>query len=134
MTEDEPVHPADAGPRPAAYALAGTLSLQGPWSETELRAAVDGFLSELTRTLQEAGCVLIGHIKGILEAGGKGHLFFSVTSFEEKARYKGRLTGNFAKVDLSLNVIVYGVGSEGIEQLVLAGLRKHLGEVLHDSK
>jgi hypothetical protein len=104
------------------------LTLRGPWSEAELRKGVDAFLTELTRSLRERGCRLMGHIKGILETGDNGHLFLSVTSFDQKARFKGGLAGEYEKIDLTLNVIVYGVGSGKIEQLVEAGLRRHLGD------
>ena len=135
MTHDDHAHPPpDGDPQPTACALQSTLSLPGPLSETDLRKGVDAFLAELTRSLREQGCRLIGHIKGILEAGGKGHLFFSVTSFEQRTRFKGRLTGIAEKLDLTLNVIVYGVGSGEVEQLVLEGLQRHLGEVAHDSQ
>jgi hypothetical protein len=134
MTHEEDPQPPDGGPQPAAYALRGTLSLGAGWSEKELRSAVDDFLLGLTLSLRGHGCNLIGHIKGILEAGEKGHLFFSVTSFEQPTRFKGALAGSCQKIDLTLNVIVYGVGRERIERLVLTGLREHLGEVLHDRK
>jgi len=135
MIHHDHVHrPPDGDPQPTAYALHGTLTLPGPLSETDLRKGVDAFLAELTRSLREQGCGLIGHIKGILEAGDKGHLFFSVTSFEQSTRFKGKLTGIAEKLDLTLNVIVYGVGSGRIEQLILEGLRKHLGEVAHDDQ
>lgn len=135
MTHNDHAHPPpDGDPQPTAYALQGQLTLPRLWSETELRAGVDVFLAETLRSLREQGCKLIGHIKGIVVAEEEGHLFFSVTSFEEKVRYKGELAGGFTEVDLSVNVIVYGVGSEEIEQLVLAGLRKHLGEVAYDNR
>ena len=135
MTHDDHAQPPpDGDAQPTAYALQSTLSLPGPLSETDLRKGVDAFLAELTRSLREQGCRLIGHIKGILEAGDKGHLFFSVTSFEQRTRFKGGLTGEHEKMDLTLNVIVYGVGSGEIERLVLEGLREHLGEVAHDSQ
>jgi hypothetical protein len=135
MTHDDHAHPPpDGDPQPTAYALQSTLSLPGPLSETDLRKGVDAFLAELTRSLREQGCRLIGHIKGILETGDKGHLFFSVTSFEQRTRFKGELTGIAEKMDLTLNVIVYGVGSGDVEQLVVGGLSKHLGEIAHDNQ
>ncbi len=130
MTHDDHAHPPpDGDPQPTACALKGTLKLERRWSETEFRKGVDAFLSELVRSLREQGCRLIGHIKGNLETEQEGHLFFSVTSFEERARLKGELTGGAEKIDLTLNVIVYGVGSEEIEKLVMEGLLKHLGEL-----
>ena len=130
MSRDDHLHPPpDRDPRPAACAQRGTIALRAACSEEELRAAVGAFLADLTRFLREEGCELIGHIKGMLEAGDKGHLFFSVTSFEEEVRFKGGLTGDLTKVDFSLNVIVYGVDGERISPAVLQGLQKHFGEV-----
>ncbi|MGW8320262.1 MAG: hypothetical protein ACWGSD_01785 [Thermodesulfobacteriota bacterium] len=129
MIHDEHPHPPpDGDPQPTAYALQGTLTLPNPWLEAALRSGVEAFLAELTCALREKGCTLIGHIKGMLETGDKGHLFFSVTSFEQRPRFKGELSGEYEKIDLTLNVIVYGVGSDAIEQFVADGLRKHLGE------
>lgn len=126
--DDHPHPPADRDPRPSACARRGSLALRVPCSEKELRVALDGFLGDLTGFLREQGCRLIGHIKGMLEAGEKGHLFFSVTSFEEEARYKGGLTGELTEVDFTVNVIVYGVDTEKIDPAVLEGLRRHFGE------
>jgi hypothetical protein len=134
MTHDEHAHPPGGDPPPTAYAKRGTLSLKEIESETALRAAVDAFLSELTRSLRKQGCKLIGHIKGVFEAGEKGQLFLSVTSFDEKARYKGKLTGSFEEIDFALNVIVYGIENDRIEPLVLEGLRRHLGHLSPDSR
>ena len=51
MTHDEHAHPPGEDPPPTAYAKRGTLTLQGIGSEAALLAAVDAFLSELTRSL-----------------------------------------------------------------------------------
>jgi hypothetical protein len=134
MTYDEHAHPPGGDAPPTAYAKRGTLSLREIGSEAALRAAVDAFLSELTHSLRKQGCKLIGHIKGVFEAGENGQLFLSVTSFDEKARYKGKLTGSFETIDFALNVIVYGVEREKIEPLVLEGLRRHLGDVARDRR
>jgi hypothetical protein len=130
MTHDDHARPpSDGDLEPTVYARKGTLRFTQQMSTAKLQAALESFLSELTRALQEEGCRLIGHIKGIFERGDRGQLFFSVTSFEQSPRYKGRLTGHFEQIAFTLNVIVYGVASERIEELVLAGVRRHLGEV-----
>jgi hypothetical protein len=130
MSHEDHAHPPPDGDlQPTAYALSGTLALTGLLSEEELRKGVDTFLAELTRSLRARGCMLIGHIKGILEAGDTGHLLFSVTSFEQRTRFKGGLTGAAEKLEFTLNVIVYGIGNDEVEQLVWEGLRKYLGEL-----
>lgn len=122
MTHETHPQSPDGGIRPAVYALCGQLSLGASRSEEEIRSAVDSFLVDLTVSLKRHGCSLIGHIKGTLDAGENGQLFFSVTSLEERARFKGALSGRCQKMDLALNVIVYGVDGERIRELVLAGL------------
>jgi hypothetical protein len=110
---------------PTAYAHEVNLTLEVPLSASELQGRMDAFLSQLTRSLQDDGCKLIGHIKGLLEGEGNGHLFFSLTSFEEKARYKGELTSKIANARLTINVIVYGVEQESIERAIQEGLGRH---------
>jgi hypothetical protein len=131
MTHETHPQSPDGGILPAVYALSGPLSLGAGRSEEEIRSAVDSFLLDLTASLRGHGCSLIGHIKGILEAGENGHLFFSVTSFEERTRFKGALSGRCHKMDLALNVIVYGVDEERINELVLTGLENIWKGVLY---
>lgn len=112
----------NGGTQPAVYALNGQLSFPEGWSEEQIMSVVDSFLFDLTISLKRHGCSLIGHIKGILDAGENGHLFFSITSFEERTRFKGALSGRSQKIDMALNVIVYGVDGEKIRELVMTGL------------
>jgi hypothetical protein len=104
------------------------LTLKVPLSASELRGRIDAFLSELTISLQGDGCTLIGHIKGLLDVEEDGHLFFNITSFEGKARYKGELTGEIAGAKLTINVIVYGVEQRSVERAIQEGLRRHFAE------
>ena len=122
MTKETYPQSPDGGTQPSVYALRGQLSLGAGWSEEQIRSAVDSFLLDLTVSLREHGCSLIGHIKGILEADENGHLFFSVTSFEQRTRLKGTFSGRCQKMNLALNVIVYGVDEERIKELVLTRL------------
>ena len=114
---------------PTVYAQEVNLTLEVPLSASELQGKIDAFLSELTRSLKGDGCKLIGHIKGLLEVEGNDHLFFSITSFEEKARYKGELTHEIARAKLTINVIVYGVEQRSVERAVREGLERHLMKV-----
>ncbi len=109
-----------------AYAYKETLIFEVPLSASELQGKIDAFLSELTRSLKGDGCKLIGHIKGLLEVEGTDHLFFSITSFEGKARYKGELTHEIARAKLTINVVVYGVEQRSVERAVREGLERHL--------
>ena len=114
---------------PTVYAQEVNLTLKVPLSASELLDRIDAFVSELTCSLQGDGCKMIGHIKGLLEVEGNDHLLFSITSFEEKARYKGELTHEIAKAKLTINVIVYGVEQRSVERAVGEGLERHLMKV-----
>jgi hypothetical protein len=111
---------------PTVYTQEVNLTLKVPLSASELLGRIDTFMSELTCSLQGDGCKLIGHIKGLLEVEGNDHLFFSITSFEEKARYKGELTHEIARAKLTINVVVYGVEQRSVERAVQEGLERHL--------
>jgi hypothetical protein len=99
-----------------------------PVDEEILKDRTDKFLSALKSFLIRSGCRLIGHIKGMVESNG-GYLAFSITSFEEEARYKGKISGEIMGATLLLNVIVYGVDEGLIEKEVIHGLNLfHGGE------
>ena len=103
---------------PTASACKWQLTFDDAISANELNSRVALLLSELTSGLQEDGGRLIGHIKGLVEAEEKGHLLFSITSFEEAARFKGELVGEITEAALTINVIVYGVEEEIVETML----------------
>ncbi len=103
--------------QPAVYAREIIILPETAESVKELKASMDIFLNDVTCALQDNGCKLIGHIKGLLDAHKNGHLFFSITSFEEKPQYKGELTGKIEKVKLTINIIVYGVEKKQVESI-----------------
>jgi len=102
------------------------LAFEVPLLDDELHGKIDAFMSALTSSLQNEGCKLIGHIKGLLEVEGNEHLFFSVTSFEEKVSYKGGLPQDILKAKLTINVIVYGVEQASVHRAISEGLEKHV--------
>lgn len=111
---------------PTVCAQEADLAFEVPLPADELRGRIDAFMSALTSSLQGDGCKLIGHIKGLLEVEGNKHLFFSVTSFEEKASYKGELSQEISKAKLTINVIVYGVGQASVERAIREELESHV--------
>lgn len=121
MTHEHHAHP-------AVFAHKAGLAFDGAMREIELKARIDAFLSELTAGLKRHGCALIGHIKGLVKAGEKGHLVFSVTSFGEGARFQGRLHGGISMALFTVNVIVYGVGLRAVETVFQESFHRHFGE------
>ena len=102
------------------------LAFKIPITADDIVGRIDAFMSALTSSLQDDGCKLIGHIKGFLEVERNHPLFFSVTSFEEKASYKGELPHEISKAKLTINVIVYGVEKANVERAIHEGLEKHV--------
>jgi hypothetical protein len=110
---------------PAVYAKKVNLGFKNLISANELKNKLEAFLSDLTAFLQNEGCILIGHIKGMLQIAENSQLFFSITSFGEKIKYRGELTGKMGKTSLTINVIVYGIEQNKIERGIHEGLETH---------
>lgn len=113
--------------QPAAYACKEHLTFAEGIPANELKARTDDFFFELTGALKGAGCKLIGHVKGLIYAGDKGHFLFSVTAFEERAHVKGKMTDGIVRAEWTMNVIVYGIEKTIIEEVFQNIFNKHFG-------
>ena len=49
---------------------------------------------------------MAGHIKALASAGTAGHAAMSVTRYDETLKLRGRFTGDFSEIDLTLNLIL----------------------------
>jgi hypothetical protein len=81
-------------------------------------------LGVFRKALKEAGCTMIGHIKGILEDGASPPLFFSITSLDGDVQLKG---GPLKEGELILNitVIVAGLEKAEVEKLLTDTFAEH---------
>jgi hypothetical protein len=109
-----------AGAEPAVYAGRTRLSLDPAMSGAGVRADLEAFVRALASRLVADGCVLIGHVKGALDAGEQGRLAFSLTSVGDEPRWTGTLSGQVELLDVTLNVIVFGVTDTSTRDAVLA--------------
>lgn len=109
----------------AADAYSFQISSTPPMKIDDLQEILSSFLETLTNALEENGCKLIGHIKLLAETDAKGTLFISVTSFGEKPKCKGELSGELCNVQLTLNTIVYGITQEHLHQIVEMHIKNH---------
>lgn len=116
---------------PTVYARKVNLAFKAGMQEIELKARIDTFLCELTDALKQSGCELIGHIKGLIVADGKGHLMFSLTSFEEATRFQGKLHAGIFTGLLTVNIIVYGVELNIVETVFQKTFHKYFGQALY---
>ncbi len=94
---------------------------------SDLKAKTKAFIFELTKDLKHSGCRLIGHIKGLVNAGNNGYLMFSITSFKEGARFKGKIVDRVEYATITINVIVYAIEQKIVKTLYQKAFNKHFG-------
>ena len=104
--------------QPEVFAASAELDFGAPVSQAAVEAAVAAFLKRLGGGLAAAGCVLVGHIKGVVTAEDGDELEFSLTRLDAGPRFGGRLGAAARRADLTLNVIVFGVDAEALPGLV----------------
>ena len=112
---------------PTVYADRIRLRFMRPILANHLKDKVSAFINGLTAFLKKEGCIFIGHIKGIIITEEKEHIFFSVTSFEEMARFKGESIGKTKGIEMAVNIIVYGIEKSKIQKGFKENIKKHLG-------
>ncbi|MBW1685400.1 MAG: hypothetical protein JRS35_10100 [Deltaproteobacteria bacterium] len=110
---------------PTACACKWHLTFDDAIPAIDLNSRTARLLSELSCGLEQSGGRLIGHVKGMIDADEKGHLLFSITSFEEGARFKGEMVGRITEAVLTINVIVYGVEEETVEKVLEEAFNRH---------
>ena len=119
---------ADDHAHPTACARRWRLSFAEAVSSIDLESRTDSLLCELAGGLEARGARLIGHIKGLVDADENGHFLFSLTSFEEGARFKGEMTGEIAEAVLTINVIAYGIAERTVEQMLEEAFIRYFGD------
>ncbi|MBU0991605.1 MAG: hypothetical protein KJ737_03835 [Proteobacteria bacterium] len=92
---------------------------------SSITSRVERFISELALNLKNSGCRLIGHIKGLIDANENGYLFCSLVTFHGKPRFKGTLQKDIEDARLTLNIIVYGIEPDIVEDIVQQGIKNH---------
>ena len=106
------------GAQPEVFAATAALDFGRPASQAAVESAVAAFLGRLGAALAAAGCILVGHIKGVVTAEGGDELEFSLTRVDADPRFGGTLATATRRADLTLNVIVFGVDAEALPGLV----------------
>ena len=96
-----------------------------PKGSEEPRRALERVLSDLVEGLKQAGCTLIGHIKGRIAYGDGQSLFFSITTLDNNLSFKGRPLGGEGPLSLAVNVIVAGVEKDEVAKLLESSLNRY---------
>jgi hypothetical protein len=112
------------GAQPEVFAAVADLVFPPPSSQAAVEAVLRAFLDRLSAALAAAGCVLVGHIKGVVGAGDE-QLEFSLTTLAGVPRFAGTLPPDTRSVALTLNVIVFGVGEQALAGAVTGAWPEH---------
>lgn len=110
-------HVPDAA-RPAVYAARAAVTFAPPVHADQLESVVARFCEALSDGLAGAGCTLVGHVKGAVQAPGRGDLAFHATTLGARPAVTGGLAGLAADAVLTVNVIVFGVDEQALPALV----------------
>jgi hypothetical protein len=94
------------------------LTFQKPVSNEDFVNKIREFANNVILYLKNNGCNHLGHIKFISTTNGEDYLQISVLDMEEKPKINGILKKTFEKIKLTLNVIVFGIKKEDINQKI----------------
>jgi len=108
--------PADVAP--AVFAARADVVFTPPAHADQLEQIVSRFCAALSRGLADAGCSLVGHIKGTLAVRGRGDLAFHATALTGEPAVTGGVAGLAHGAVLTVNVIVFGVDEQALPAIV----------------
>ncbi len=101
-----------------------TLSFEKEVSVDELKLLITCFVLDLSTDLCDKGCKLIGHIKGKMDIGEGGQLFFNTTNFAQKPSFKGEIEGKIQNLNMAINIIVYGISKKELSRIFEIGMQE----------
>jgi hypothetical protein len=104
--------------RPAVFAARAVLAFDPALHAGALEEALTRFLAALSEGLAAAGCRLVGHIKGVVSAAGRGDLAFHLTALGSTPAVTGGVTGMVAAASLTVTVIAFGVDERALPAIV----------------
>ncbi len=111
----------------AVFAARADVVFEPPVTADQLELAITHFFAALSGGLADAGCSLVGHIKGTLTARGHGDLAFHATGLAAKPALTGGIAGMAAEAVLTVNVIVFGVDDEALPAIVTSAWARATG-------
>lgn len=101
---------------PKAAIFAASVTVESP--NLDAIRLIEQFLQQLGQQLKPADGILIGHIKAIVKTEPTGYAVFSITNHDQSPVQKGRLSADpVAKLTLTVNAIVYGMGEGPFKRL-----------------
>ncbi len=107
-----------ANATPAVFAARADVVFAAPAHADRLEQMVSRFCAALSSGLADAGCSLVGHVKGTLAVSGHGDLAFHVTALAAEPALTGGVAGVAGDAILTVNVIVFGVDEQALRAVV----------------
>jgi hypothetical protein len=112
---------------PAVFAARADVVFEPAARPDQLELAITHFFAALSGGLADAGCSLVGHLKGTLAAPGHGDLAFHATALAVKPALTGGIAGVADEAVLTMNVIVFGVGEQALPGIVTSAWSRATG-------
>ncbi|HBY98193.1 MAG: hypothetical protein M5U01_08685 [Ardenticatenaceae bacterium] len=108
----------------APYAARVHWQSPAPLDQRALETLLAHLLEEVARRADAAGARLVGHIKALATFPDGGYVRGSVTSPGQAADTIGVVPGRHHQFDLTLNVLVYGLTEDEVDQIVRAAVQR----------
>jgi hypothetical protein len=88
-----------------------------PVDPLQWETLIADYLQALAQQCQQAGECIVGHIKALALFTDGGYLRLSVVAPHLPASVEGAAPADHYEIDLTLNVIVYGLKREALEKI-----------------
>lgn len=125
----------------SAYAVKIDVHLHERVPSNLLQSRIESLLSSIAKECMAAGATLIGHIKCLANTANHGFLAVSVVDERSGPRSRGCLEDGVEEIEIVLNVLLYGLSRDKVEDIVertsqvglaIPGAHVHLTELDED--
>jgi len=97
-------------------------SLLKPVTKEEFIEKIIEFTNGIVNFLINSGCEKLGHINFIATTDGEDYLQINITECDERPRIKDFLRKKFSKINITLNIIEFGVKKEQVDIKIDEGI------------
>jgi hypothetical protein len=109
----------------SGYAATYDIVFHKPVHGEQVRFKVQRMAEDTLMDCMAKGARMIGHVKCLVDAQDAGYLICSVTSIGEQARCEDKITSPFMRMQLTMNIMLYGLNEMTIEDTVVKNARTH---------
>jgi len=88
-----------------------------PVTKEDFIKKISEIAKNILKFLKKSGCKKLGHLKLISTTDGEDYLQLTVLEISQKPKITGILHKTFKKIKITLNIIVFGIDKEAIENL-----------------